>query len=123
MLKTGFSRAERKPARSCEDFDCRQLRSPRKVVSFACSHVDFSDIHSQITKTLQPDRARRARVDLSRATFSSNFLLQNRTRVFGVRVRKQPTWRCQKHPCTNIALRRALKTISGRPGTSFGCNR
>src|SRR6266851_7998118 len=61
MFKTGLSGAECKPAGSTEDFDSRQVRPPRNVRNRDSSNVGFSKVHSQITRTLQPARARRAR--------------------------------------------------------------
>lgn len=79
--------------------------------------------HSQMVMAFHPRASSSATFLTSRAVFASNLFCQNSVRVFGVVVRRQPTCRCQKHPCTNITAFLAGKTISGEPGKSRRCNR
>lgn len=81
--------------------------------------------HSQITMTRQPSVANAARFCLSRATLPANFCCQNSWRVAGDAASLQPSWRCQKHPCTNMQSRCFGMTMSGLPGSrlSFSTNR
>ena len=37
-------------------------------------------------------------------------------------VKRQPAWRCQKHPCTNTAARYLGNKRSGEPGTPLACS-
>ena len=79
--------------------------------------------HSQITATFQPRSSSSRCVRMSRATLASNFRVQNSTFDFGVVAFLQPGCRCQKHPCTKIAMRHRGNTMSGCPGRSFRCSR
>lgn len=72
--------------------------------------------HCQITSTFQPSFRSLLLFFLSRNTFSSNFFFQNWSLVFGVYARRQPLWRCQKQPWTNMTVEYFGRTISGLPG-------
>ena len=91
--------------------------------NLASSSVRSKVSHSHTTSTSHPRRRSAAKFLRSRWMFCSNFSRQYATRVFGVVVRVQPSWRCQKHPCTKIALRSLGKTRSGVPGRSRRCRR
>lgn len=75
--------------------------------------------HSHITSTRQPFSRNIASFRRSRWTFPSSLRRQKSDRVLGNRFREQPSCRCQKQPCTKIALRCGRNTRSGRPGKSF----
>lgn len=75
--------------------------------------------HSHTISTRQPSSCSWASFRASRATFPSNFGIQNSCRVLGVVAYLQPGWRCQKQPCTKIAVWCFDKTISGEPGRDF----
>ena len=60
--------------------------------------------HSQMVITRQPAARSAARFLASLETFSSNLAFQNSERVLGIVAFTQPTWRCQKHPCTKITV-------------------
>jgi hypothetical protein len=75
--------------------------------------------HSQITIVRQPIFFNARTCSRSRAIVRVNFNSQNWKFVLGVVVNRQFLWRCQKQPCTNIAIRNAGNTISGLPGMVF----
>lgn len=78
--------------------------------------------HSQITMTRQPISAKSAKFRLSRITLPANFSCQNCWRVAGDAASLQPSWRCQKHPCTNMQSRCFGMTMSGLPGSRLSFN-
>ncbi len=89
-------------------------RSASAVLSAVVSLVS----HSQIIRTLHPAAFSASSAARSRAIFASNFAAQKSVLVFGVVAPRQPACRCQKHPCTKIAIRWRGRTMSGRPGRS-----
>lgn len=97
--------------------------SRRNSFSFGSAFADQLFIsHSHRRRTLQPCSQRSCAFFLSRSMLSANFLNQNSCRVDGIVVYLQPCL-CQKHPCTNMAALRPLKTMSGFPGKSLACSR
>jgi hypothetical protein len=83
----------------------------------------FRSAHSQIVATRHPRSASRSRTRSSRFRFASSLAIQNCWRVAGVVAKRQPSWLCQKHPCTNMAARCFARTRSGRPGILLSCRR
>ena len=74
--------------------------------------------HSQMTPTRQPAASSAVRLFRSRRTLAANFRSQELLLVAGVVVRRQPSWRCQKQPCTKQTAPKRGKTRSGRPGSA-----
>lgn len=85
----------------------------------AASLSGSDNSHSQTTQTRQPSALSRRRTSLSLLTFSSNFLFQNSTLDFGVRVLGHLGCRCQKQPWINTTVRHLGSVTSGLPGSSF----
>lgn len=75
-------------------------------------------VHSQIVTTVKPAEISAFLTLRSRSTFRLNFARQNSTFERGVLAFGQFGCRCQKHPCTNTAMRRDRLARSGRPGRS-----
>ena len=74
--------------------------------------------HCQTTTGRQPSFFSSDNFWRSRRTFASNLSFQYSRLERGMVASGQHRWRCQKHPCTNIASRGVLKTMSGLPGKS-----
>lgn len=79
--------------------------------------------HSQTTTTRQPAALSSASFRLSRARLAANFLIQCSLRLAGTAENLQPTWACQKQPCTKTATRYIGSTKSGFPGRWRGASR
>jgi len=80
--------------------------------------------HSHTTHTRQPISASTAMLAASRAAFLASFAAHQSRRVAGRTAFLQAgsAWRCQKHPRTSMTARRAGRTMSGLPGSSFTCS-
>ena len=74
--------------------------------------------HSQITITRQPSLDSAATTRRSRLRLAANFAAQYAIRVRGTVASLHRPWRCQKHPCTRMAVRSAGSTMSGVPGSA-----
>jgi len=72
--------------------------------------------HSHTSKTLQPASISSALVLMSRSMVWRNFSAQNSGRVAGEVANRQPSWRCQKQPCTKTHVLYCASTMSGHPG-------
>lgn len=73
--------------------------------------------------TRHPLHRSAARTVQSRAIFCLNLDSQNSGRVEGVVQNLQPSWRCQKQPCTKITALNFGNTKSGRPRIFVTCRR
>lgn len=78
--------------------------------------------HAHTVMDFHPRSSSSRRACASRSRFRAIFGCQKSIRVFGTRPFEHP-WPCQKHPCTNTAIFRLGKTISGLPGRSFRWSR
>lgn len=96
--------------------------SPKKSLTRFSTEFRSFNSHCQITKASQPNFSRALRVSTSRVLFRRSLGSQKSWFVLGTSPVLQE-WECQKHPCTNITLRRAGKTRSGFPGRSCLCSR
>jgi len=74
--------------------------------------------HSHMTWTFQPSSWRARATLRSLCTLWRNLFFQNSVCVLGIVDFSHRLWRCQKHPCTNIATLYFLNTMSGIPGMS-----
>lgn len=79
--------------------------------------------HSQTTATRQPMLPSAATVAASLSMFRPSLLSQKSALVLGKRKYGQPSWRCQKHPCTRMTAPHFGRTRSGFPGSFLPCNR
>lgn len=79
--------------------------------------------HSQMIATRHPAAFSPATFALSRSTFRANLSSQNSALDFGTEAYRHPSWRCQKHPWTNMAARNFGRTMSGLPGSFAECRR
>jgi hypothetical protein len=68
--------------------------------------------------TLQPDPSSSFSLLRSRSTLRESFSHQKLLFDDGSLALPHPSCLCQKHPCTKIAARRFVSTMSGRPGIS-----
>lgn len=113
--------AEGTPSTSPTASFLRMSEANRRATASTALPVESS--HSHTTKTRQPSTSRDAFVRRSLATFASNLRVQASTLLFGVLVRRHPSWRCQKHPCTKTTARNRGRTMSGVPAKSRRCSR
>lgn len=79
--------------------------------------------HSHTTRTRQPASDSACIAFASRSRLAVNLASQNSGLVAGNRNSGQPSWRCQKHPCTKTTAFQRRSMMSGRPGRSLACNR
>ena len=84
--------------------------------SFRESRGSCSTSHSHMVRTFQPCFLSAVTFLLSRSTFPFSLRSQNSSRVLGRTEFLHTLCLCQKQPCTNIAILRPLRTMSGRPG-------
>lgn len=92
------------------------------MASTTCSSP-LSISHCHTTNAVQPSSRSRDSLRRSLATFASNFLAQKFACVFGIEDSRQPSCRCQKHPCTKTTILAFEKTRSGVPGSESTCSR
>lgn len=92
------------------------MRSTRATL--LSSFRSFAASHSQITTTENPSAASSRRTRASRSRLAWNLACQNVRFRFGTVARGQPSWECQKHPCTNTDHLPRLFAMSGEPGRS-----
>jgi hypothetical protein len=95
---------------------------PRNRFTHVHTVAVFFNSHCQITRASQPSLVRASMFFVSRALFRRSFGNQKLRFVLGMSPVLHAC-ECQKHPCTNITLRRAGKTKSGFPGRSRRCSR
>jgi hypothetical protein len=102
-----FARPAGARLRPRKPFRCHGIysRDGNSFFSFASSRSEDVVSHSQTVKTSQPRLRSWRSLRRSRFTFSRNFGSQYSRRVFGVVAFGHPVWRCQKQPCTKIAVR------------------
>ncbi len=93
----------------------------RSAAVSICSGV--RNAHSHAMATRHPLLRSVARTVQSRAIFCLNLDCQKSGRVEGVVQYLQPSWRCQKQPCTKITALNFGKTKSGRPRMFVTCVR
>lgn len=89
----------------------------RSAAVSICSGV--RNAHSHAVDTRHPLLRSAARTALSLAIFCLNLACQKSGRVEGVVLYLQPSWRCQKQPCTKTTAWNLGNTRSGRPGVFF----
>jgi hypothetical protein len=116
------------PARGCDiahdPTDTANNASSQAIMFLARSSSVFSPIsHCHTVSTFQPPCCRVFPARRSRSTLAAIFSAQNSVRVAGKAARRQPSWQCQKQPCTKTATLREAKTKSGEPGSRLSCNR
>lgn len=89
------------------------------------SRFGFSSFrsHSHTSKTRQPAAIRWSLFRASRITLPRNFSAQNSTLVAGIVAYRQPSWRCQKQPCTKMHALYLASTISGCPTNALTWSR
>ena len=93
--------------------------------SLSASSTRFRNSHSQTTKKSHPSVFSSTCCRRSRSRLLWSLGPQKSRRDFGSRANLQVEsgCRCQKQPCTKMALRRLRKTRSGAPGRRRSCRR
>lgn len=99
---------------------CRRTHEMTCAPAVSASHFNA---HSHTTRTRHPASDRSPIALASLRWLACSFDSQNSGLVAGNRNNGQPSWRCQKHPCTKTAAFQRRSTISGRPGKVLACKR
>lgn len=92
------------------------------IVAARSSSVFWFISHCHIVRTVHPASRRDSSARRSRSTLSEIFVAQNSARVAGSVARLQPSWPCQKQPCTKTTTLLEGNTRSGVPGNLLSCN-
>lgn len=104
----------------CANIQVRfKVRSQPRTQLQSCRAANCGEAriaHSQTTATRHPRQCNCSIDRRSRATFAANLSFQNSALFLGVAAFRQPSCRCQKHPCTNTAAPNLLSAKSGEPG-------
>src|SRR5580698_7634204 len=93
----------------------RSFAGPRKRASRDMSAATPLVSHSHTVSTRHPSFFKALLFFASRTWLRLNFSAQKSLRLFGMLATAQPSWPCQKHPCTKTTFRREGKTKSGHP--------
>ena len=109
-------RRNAEPTDACKKFDRIHQRFPSSCRSRRDNASRSSVSHCQTTITSQPFAANSRKFRRSRRRFAANLCCQNSLLVRGIVVFGHLACLCQKHPWTNITLRRPANTRSGLPG-------